>query len=575
VSIRSAREHSSDPLSPVINRYNEELIQLRQQATTITDPDSKRIHIDSRSRLKWYDCFNQQQVDLVSKLFKYPLEPDYNDLTIWNRFDHTGSISKDRSLFDNHMYLVGNPRAVEGLDYGLFGGTVALQFDGENDYGYIPEGSNGAGRITDLASGFSVCAVIYPQQLLGKNGEARLFQKIDSANYGYTARVLGDGKLLFASKVNGVETVKETTDTPFGDPTGSDFFDFLSPDFDIVDYNSGPENYILASPPGWFLCWFRSSMGNPPVVKIDISGASKTLQTSSQGSGLPTTDTHDTFVAAGTSGSIGNFPGIYQDYRFMKRQVTDQEILNHNINKLSISNIAYGEIFAVGGIVFGPSASIFMDGSNDYIDLLAQTGLWSKNLTKFSFSIWFYPTATYDIDYRNIVNIGDFTNSFGLGFTRVPNNNIYWSLTKDGYSSEGTVNYTGLTLINRWYNAVCTYDKNLGSQNVKFYIDGVLVGTADYNFTIAIPAAAKLLLGRFELDPPSSYQFSGYQKDFRFWDNKELTQSEVTKVKNNDSDAPTPSYWLPMSLGYGNPVDLITNTKVGTLTNGARWEYSK
>ena len=70
------------------------------------------------------------------------------------------------------------------------------------------------------------------------------------------------------------------------------------------------------------------------------------------------------------------------------------------------------------------------------------------------------------MDYRNIVAIGDGNDSFSLGFTNEVGNVLGFSMTKDAYASEGTINYTGLTILKKWYNAVCTYDKTLGSDKI-------------------------------------------------------------------------------------------------------------
>jgi len=65
--------------------------------------------------------------------------------------------------------------------------------------------------------------------------------------------------------------------------------------------------------------------------------------------------------------------------------------------------------------------------------------------------------------------------------------------------------------------------------------------------------------------------FQGNMRDFRWWTTKALTQTEITDVYNNSVNAPLPDYWLKMVEGIGNPVDRISGTKIGTLTNGAFW----
>ena len=327
---------------------------VRNQQTLVTDPDSQRIHMESRSRIKYYDCFNQMQVIPIDRQFRYPLEPDYNDLQLWYRFDQTGNQLDDRSLFDNHAQIIGDPKCVEGLSYGLFGGNIALQLDGENDYFLAPEGNIGAGRIAELSTGFAICTVIYPHSLLSlTGGSPSLFQKVDEndGTWGYMGKIQDDGKIFFSVTVDGAGTTKETTTSPLGTPSGGGGpFDFLEDDYHPTDFHAGPQNFLLNE--DWYIIWFLSDMDSPPNLEIYVDNAQMTLQNSSLSDALPQTDIHDTIIGAGTGGGTGHYNGIYQDYRFMKRPVTPTEIGNHYDNKISISDIAYGEVFAIGGSVW-------------------------------------------------------------------------------------------------------------------------------------------------------------------------------------------------------------------------------
>ena len=60
-------------------------------------------------------------------------------------------------------------------------------------------------------------------------------------------------------------------------------------------------------------------------------------------------------------------------------------------------------------------------------------------------------------------------------------------------------------------------------------------------------------------------------RDFKFWNNQALSQTEVNNVFSDNPVAPSPNYWLKMDEGTGNPTDAITGTKTATLTNGTTW----
>src|SRR4029453_5826038 len=109
------------------------------------------------------------------------------------------------------------------------------------------------------------------------------------------------------------------------------------------------------------------------------------------------------------------------------------------------------------------------------------------------------------------------------------------------------------------------YDNSLGTQNLKIYRNGT-VGATTANLTEAINLSATAQLA------DSSNDFKGNMKDFRWWTNKALTQTEINDVYNDVFAAPVPDYWLPMVNGSGNPIDIISDgAKTGTLTNGATW----
>ncbi|HTH21619.1 MAG TPA: LamG-like jellyroll fold domain-containing protein [Nitrososphaeraceae archaeon] len=212
--------------------------------------------------------------------------------------------------------------------------------------------------------------------------------------------------------------------------------------------------------------------------------------------------------------------------------------------------------------IFG---TILFDGTDDYIDLTNDATLWSQSLTKFSFSVWIYPTAGWDTNFREVVYHSGGTNQgFKLTISGDTANKIIFTIK----NATGTfINSYNTTLeLNEWNFITCTYDNSLGSANLKIYVNAVVGTNAD--LTEAINLSATLKLGDTTTD------FKGYMRDFRWWTTKALSQAEIDDLYEDAITSPNPDYWLPINEGTGNPIDNVSGTKVGTLTNGAAWNTS-
>lgn len=212
---------------------------------------------------------------------------------------------------------------------------------------------------------------------------------------------------------------------------------------------------------------------------------------------------------------------------------------------------------------------VLLDGNNDWVDLGAQTTLWSRSLQKFSMSCWVMPYTITATPWSNTAWITDENDILGFGFDNTPR--VYGEVTNDGYTTFANVALNlSSTQINRWYHLLMIYDALLPSANLKFYVDGDLIGTANYvNKTLNILSTKKMLLGHFEDDGPTINNLNGRVRDFRWW-NSVLTNTDALNVYLNKSSAPTPDYWLPLyAVSSGNPIDSISGTLQGSLTNGA------
>jgi len=210
--------------------------------------------------------------------------------------------------------------------------------------------------------------------------------------------------------------------------------------------------------------------------------------------------------------------------------------------------------------------SIVLDGINQDIDCTNDATLWSQALSKFSFSFWVYPTLMTDGNVRRIVSHGA---GVAQGFVchihqTVANQIIFEIAPAGGGASQAKAN----TLTQgEWNHIVCVYDNSLGTQNLKIYRNNV-VGATTANLTESPNKSSTLALGV----TTSNQTLKGNIKDFRWWTTKALDTTEITNIYNNSPAAPTPDYWQKLEEGTGNPVDEISGTKVGTLTNGAAWQ---
>jgi len=212
---------------------------------------------------------------------------------------------------------------------------------------------------------------------------------------------------------------------------------------------------------------------------------------------------------------------------------------------------------------FDPSftTSIFFDGSNDYIDAGTQVTLWDQALTKFSFSVWIYPTAGWDGFARSVVKHGaPLAQSFHCGIDPTTPNEIFFQIKNAGGSTIAATNNT--LQLNTWNFITCVYDNSLGSANLKTYVNAVVGGT-----TASLTETINLVDGLGLAD--AANDFKGFMKDFRWWTTKALNQTEIDSIYAGIGDGIIPDYWLPMTEGTGNPVDSI-GSKTTTLS-GAVW----
>ncbi len=209
----------------------------------------------------------------------------------------------------------------------------------------------------------------------------------------------------------------------------------------------------------------------------------------------------------------------------------------------------------------GSGGFITLDGVNDYVDLTNDATLWSQALTKFTFCFWIRPSAGWDGSDRRVIGHGIGTNG---AF------NVFIDPTTAGRIKLNIQNSSGTVIVADSFDitlnddnfVACVYDSTLGSANMKIYVNSSLGNTANLTDTLNVSSA--LILG------DSTTDFKGQIWDFRWWTNTALSGLEIDEIYDGADDASV-DYWLKMDEGTGNPKDFVSNTKVGTLTNGATW----
>jgi hypothetical protein len=213
-----------------------------------------------------------------------------------------------------------------------------------------------------------------------------------------------------------------------------------------------------------------------------------------------------------------------------------------------------------------PYGSLLFPGVSDILNLGVQTSLWSQSLTKmsFSFDVFASDNAHDSIAYRTLVSFWDQVGGNGITvfFARDDDPTALWTDITIG-AAYGDAKFQNFPM-GKWVNVTVTIDLTVASPNMKIYVDAAL-GTTVSNLgiqTFNYPGAVGTI---------SDPNLKGNVRDFRWWNSKVLTPTEVGKVATDDPTAPAPNYWLPMQEGYGNPVDTIAS-KTTSKGSGVTWD---
>ncbi len=177
--------------------------------------------------------------------------------------------------------------------------------------------------------------------------------------------------------------------------------------------------------------------------------------------------------------------------------------------------------------------------------------------TSFSYTFWARVRDSAQQDFMSTESLGGFAN--GDMILRFDAGSDLRLITKEGGSS--TVISFGAYNLNQWYHLGVTF--NAGTNNIKFYVNGSLIGTTNDDVTDMNP----YFLGR----PRDGDKLPNALLDeFSIWNNT-LSDADITNIFNNGvtlpSTAPIVNISAPTSGQFLDDLNFTLNTTTNILAN--------
>lgn len=358
VDFRGLRPTSNDPLLSLFVELQKSVLKsIRDQQVELLDSDNEDIFIDGQdveTAIKYHSELTTTHKFTFVKSYYPPFEPDGSQVKIWLRGWNTGNTTKDFSGFNRFATIYGDPTLVDGtIDLGIRDGgavkSIARRMnrptsDFENaEWLQVPD-SAGI-QVATITTGFSIFVRFRLFSLADQGGKSpTIFEKIDDSTPSNATmlQAKSDGKLLFITKKGGTTTSKETA-------------------ISTVTTNTVYDVFVTFTVSG-------------AVEHIYVNGVDKTLTTFAGVVNWQTTLTnHDLFIFRRGLGEDGGFAyGDFYDFKYYKDRVVNQtEVTQHQTNKWTIANIAFGSVMVsdywatFGGVSVGASFDpISFDGSS-------------------------------------------------------------------------------------------------------------------------------------------------------------------------------------------------------------------
>lgn len=240
-----------------------------------------------------------------------------------------------------------------------------------------------------------------------------------------------------------------------------------------------------------------------------------------------------------------------------------------NINNNDCDEALYN--YNIEAQATSPGATLSFDGNSDNIRV-AHNSLLNPS-TAMTIEAWVYRTANqystvvakWDDDNNNrgyMLNFGELGNNSKLCFVAtntgnwLPSPKIQWETN------------TSLNL-NQWYHVAITFTQS-GTNNIKYYLNGVLTDQTTWNYSINASNPINLLIGGY--DGPGNGQnagansryFAGNLDEVRIW-NRELCQSEIQNNMNCEIATTASGLLVNYHFNQGNAGS--NNSGVTTLTD--------
>ena len=309
----------------------------------------------ARSYLKFCDMElarldNSLTSTLITTIQSAPtFEPDNNFCKLLVEFDNAGGFIPDYSNYDHHGHMHGVPRMWWGIRYGY--GSLSLEtiFDGRTNYAEIDDHSDLNFDNNDFTLMFRflpfdlTMSSVHKQVVIAKKDNSD-----SEGNIWYAFELGADGSATFNLSLSTTDKYSITipagtiTDTAYSDVTPT------TPRFDVVITFKFITRELIVY-----------------INNLAFTTVSNTIPTDSI---IPDYDGYDLLIGRYTApvGRPVTLPqtedvdpirlfsklyfGTFQQLKFFKGKVlTATEVQNHYTNKVTISNVPFGEVAIPGG----------------------------------------------------------------------------------------------------------------------------------------------------------------------------------------------------------------------------------
>jgi len=329
-SLENLRSVSTDPNQRNINELAKKLSRYLAKDIEVNLDDEEDLIANGVAiddGIKFNDTFYHREQFTDWEQNYYPSsDADGGKLSVWLRGNHLGSQLIDRSqYYSNNGNLYGDPKLIDGsFDMGYLGGTyksLALKFNRPTSQSVnaewieIPDTTRL--QVTGVTTGFSIFMRVKVHDFAQQGSTNRnLFCKTDddATDNGYMLRLQPEGKFKFAVSRAGTDYDIQTTPTYAVDTL-----------YDI------------------FLTYEVS--GN--VLKFYVNGSNVAGSATGTGINYPSDPTnHNLFLMRRGQGTAGSFAyATLYEFKFWREKiVSSTEVSNHYTNKLSLSDMAFGEV---------------------------------------------------------------------------------------------------------------------------------------------------------------------------------------------------------------------------------------